>query len=410
MFQVVNHFTSGGIAPMKMLTTIGILLLCVAMVLAVFGCGQEPEMNEPIKIGAIFSVTGGAALLGGPEKNAAEMIVAQINADGGVDGRMIELIVEDDQGVEENSVNSLRKLIDQDNVVAVIGPTRSGNALAITPLANEAGVPLVSCAAAVTQLYPDMNTMNNPFPYVFKTPQNDSDCAPQIFKDCQARGYTNIAIVTGTTGFGAAGREELLKLAPDYGITIVADETYPGDATDLTPILTKIKSVNPQAVINWSIVPAQALIAGQMKQLGMTMQLYQSHGFGNTSYITPEAENVIFPAGRLLVVGDIDASNPQYDVLSKFKQDYEATYGGEVSTFAGHAYDALWLVVNAIKSNGATRDGIRAGVEATNGFVGTAGIFNMSPTDHCGLDASAFGMITVKDGKFRLLSAVEDGM
>jgi len=392
---------------MKLLSTIGTLMLSVVVTLCVLGCGgQEQQTSEPIKIGAIFSVTGGAALLGGPEKNAAEMIVEQINADGGIDGRMIELIIEDDQGVEENTINALRKLIDRDNVVAIIGPTRSGNATVAAPIANEAGVPLVSCAAAVTQLYPNMDTMSDPFPYVFKTPQNDSDCAPQIFKDCQAKGYTNVAIVSGTTAFGAAGRVELLQLAPEYGITIVADETYPPDAADLTPILTKIKSVNPQAVINWSIVDAQRLIAGQMAQLGMTMQLYQSHGFGNTGYITPEAEGVLFPAGRLLVVDDIDSSNPQYNVLTSFKQSYETTYNEGVSTFAGHAYDALWLVMNAIKANGATRDGIRAGIEATQGFIGTAGIFNMSPTDHCGLNEDAFAMITVQNGVFRLRDAV----
>jgi len=383
------------------LLIIAVLLICGIVV----GCSEKDTSTvtvEPIKIGAVFSVTGGAAKLGGPEKNAALMIVDQINASGGVNGRPIELIVEDDAGVEENTINALQKLINLDNVVAIIGPTRSGNGIAAAPICEEAGVPLVSCAAAWVQLFPEKNPANPMFKYVFKTPQNDSHCARTILADCKAKGYTKVAIITGTTGFGAAGRMELLNYAPEFGIEIIADETYPGDASDLTPQLTNIKARTPQALINWSIVDAQKLIAAQMKQIALNVQLYQSHGFGNKGYITPEGEGLLFPVGRLLVLSDLDASNPQYKVLSSFKADYEAKYNEEVSTFAGHAYDALWLVVGAIKAKDATRTGIRDGLEMTKNYVGTAGIFNMAPDDHCGLTDAAFAMVTVKDGDFRL--------
>lgn len=304
-------------------------------------------------------------------------------------------------------VNALQKLIHSDNVVAIIGPTRSGNGIAAATICEEARVPLVSCAAAWVQLFTEKDVTKPMYKYVFKTPQNDSDCAVRIFEDCKAKGFTKVAIITGTTGFGDAGRTELKKRAPEYGITIVADETYPPDASDLTPSLTKIKAKKPQALINWSIVPAQGLIAGQAKQLKMTMQIYQSHGFGNKGYITEAAEGILFPAGRLLVTKDVDPSNVQYNVLTKFKSDYETKYGEEVSTFAGHAYDALWMIVNAIKAKDDTRDGIRDGLEATTNFIGTAGVFNMSPTDHCGLNADAFTMVVVKGGEFRLADAVK---
>jgi len=382
--------------------------ISLLIVIFCFGCaGEQEEMKEPIKIGAIFSVTGSAAKLGGPEKNTALMIQEQINAAGGINGRPVEIIIEDDQGVEENTINALQKLIHSDNVVAIIGPTRSGNGIAAAPICDEAGVPLVSCAAAWVQLFPEKDTTKPIYRYVFKTPQNDSDCAVRILSDCQEKGFANIAIITGTTGFGAAGRLELLNRASDYDINIVADETYPPDATDLTPILTSIKAKNPQALINWSIVDAQALIAGQVKQVGLDVQLYQSHGFGNKGYITEAAEGVLFPAGRLLVVDNIDRSHAQYDVLTKFKNDYEAKYGEEVSTFAGHAYDALYMLLGAIEARGTNRDAIRDGLEATRNFAGTAGVFNMSPTDHCGLTDEAFAMLTVQAGTFRLANPVK---
>jgi len=388
---------------------IGIFAALLSLsIFAISGCGkQDQSATGPIKIGAVFSVTGTGAKLGGPEKNAAQMVVEQINAAGGINGRSIELIVEDDQGVEENTVNAVKKLITQDNVVAIIGPSRSGNAYAAAPICEEAACPLISCAAAWVQLFPG-NDLTKPMnKFVFKTPQNDSDCAVRILEDCKSKGFTEIAIITSSDGFGSAGRAELVKLAPNYGVTIVADETYPPDASDLTPILTKVKAKNPQALVNWSIVAAQGLIAQQVKQLGLKTQIYQSHGFGNKTYITPEAEGTLFPAGRLLVTNDIESSNPQYEVLKKFKTDYETKYGEEVSTFAGHAYDALLMLNEAIKAKGADRAAIRDGVEQLTNLVGTAGIYNMKPDDHCGLKSDAFAMITVKDGEFRLASAAQ---
>jgi branched-chain amino acid transport system substrate-binding protein len=364
-------------------------------------------VKPPIKIGAVFSVTGGGAKLGSPEKNAATMVAEQINAAGGIDGSKIELIIEDDQTNPENTTNSVKKLITRDMVTAIIGPSVSASAYAAAPICEQDSIPLVSCAAAWTQLFPGKDTKQPMYKYVFKTPQNDSDCARKIFEDCKARGFTKVALITSSSGFGQAGRLELIKFAPEFGIKIVADETYPQDATDLTPILTKIKSKNPQAVVNWSVDPAQVVIAGQMAQLKMKAQLYQSHGFGNKNNITPDAEGLLFPAGRLLVVGDMDSTDVQYKVLKKFKEDYEAKYNEEVSTFAGHAYDALNMLVEAIKNKGADKNSIRDGLEGLTGFVGTAGVFNMTPTDHCGLNSNAFVMITVKDGKFRLASAVQ---
>ncbi len=387
----------------KVITFLAVALVTIGIVA---GCGQKQEEAAnlaPIKIGAVFSVTGNAAKLGGPEKNAAEMIVEEINAAGGVLGRQIELIVEDDEGVPENTVNDVEKLINRDGVCAIIGPTRSGCAIAAGPVCEEAGVPLVSCAAAWVQLFPGNDTTRPNYKYVFKTPQNDSHCARTIFADCVKRGFKKVAIISGTTGFGAPGRAELLASAGDFGIEIVADETYPGDATDLTPQLTKIKAAKPQALINWSIVDAQRLLAGQVKQNGLDVQIYQSHGFGNKGYIEPAAEGTLFPAGRLLVIGDIDPSHVQYKVLNAFKTAYENKFGEEVSTFAGHAYDALHLVINAIEAAGSDdKDAIRTALEAQKNFVGTAGVVNMTPADHCGLTDEAFALVTVKDQQFRL--------
>jgi len=143
-----------------------------------------------------------------------------------------------------------------------------------------------------------------------------------------------------------------------------------------------------------------------MKQLGMTIPLYQSHGFGNIAFVKAAgdaAEGIIFPAGALLVADQLPETYPRKAFLMEYKKEYEAKFGGEVSTFGGHAYDALMILVEAIKTAGTDKAAIRDQLEKIQNFVGTAGVFNMSPEDHTGLGDDAFVLITVKDGKFVLL-------
>ena len=378
------------------------LLLALVLCLLLPGGSFAADSPEPIKIGAIFSVTGSASWLGEPERNTVKMLEAEINAAGGINGRPLEVIVEDTAGLEPNAINAVKKLINKDQVVAIIGPSRSGTTMAVKPIVEESGMPLISCAAAESIVNPLAQ-------WVFKTPQKDNDAAIRIFEHMQSKGITKIAIITGTTGFGAAGREQLKKYAPENGIEIIADETYGPADTSMEAQLTKVKGTGAQAIVNWSIVPAQVIVAKNMRQLGMTIPLYQSHGFGNPKYAEACGEagaGIIFPAGRLLVVDTLEDSNPQKAVLAKYKADYENQFKDQVSTFGGHAYDALWLVVKAIEEVGTDKEKIREHLENTKGFVGTGGVFNFSPEDHCGLQKDAFEMIAVKDGKFVALSSI----
>jgi len=161
-----------------------------------------------------------------------------------------------------------------------------------------------------------------------------------------------------------------------------------------------------QAVVNWSIVPAQSIVAKNMKQLGLNAPLFQSHGFGNPKYVEQAdvaAEGILFPASRLLVVDQLPDGHPQKQVLAAYKKDYESRYKEDVSTFGGHAYDALTVVVEGLKKAGTPdRQKLRDAIENLKDVVGTAGVFNYSATDHTGLDLTAFEMLTVKDGKFTL--------
>lgn len=374
------------------------IVLCLAF-LTTFAGGQQEEGT--IKIGAILAVTGGASFLGAPEAKTAEMLVEEINASGGVLGRQIELIIKDSQASPEKAVSFAKQLIEEDEVVAIFGPSTSGETMQIKDLCQSYETPLISCAAAEAIVDPVAG-------YVFKTPQKDNYVAELIFQTMNDLGITKIGVVAANTGFGNAGKGQLEKYAPQYGIEIAIAEVYDSAATDLTAVLTKIKAQNVQAVVNWSIVPAQSIVPKNMKQLGMDVPLFQSHGFGNIKYVEAAgaaAEGIIFPAGRLLVADKLPDGHPQKDVLVKYKNDYESKFGEDVSTFGGHAFDAVKIIIEAIEKAGSTdKAAIRDAVESISDFPGTGGVFNFSATDHNGLGMDSLEILTVKNGAFALYS------
>ncbi len=352
---------------------------------------------EPIRIGAILAVTGPAANLGLPESRTLQMLVNDANAAGGILGRKIELIVKDSQGSTEKAVSFAKQLVEENEVLAIIGPSTSGESMALKGYADQNEQILISCAAAATIVSPVAK-------WVFKTPQMDSFAAQAIFATMKKLGINRFGAVVSNTGFGQGGKAQLEKLAPQSGLTLAITEVYDSTATDLTAVLAKVKAQNVQAVVNWSVEPAQSLVPKNMKQMGFDVPLFQSHGFGNIAYVTAAgkaADGIIFPAGRLLVAAVLPASHPQKQVLSGYKEEYEATFADAVSTFGGHAYDAFLILTEAIKKAGGTdKYKVRDAIEGLRGLVGTAGVFSFSPEDHNGLTMDSFEMLTVKNGAF----------
>jgi branched-chain amino acid transport system substrate-binding protein len=373
--------------------------LLIMALLCFFGLLSSSSAAE-IRIGAILAQTGPASFLGGPEAKSLHMLVDSINAQGGINGHTIKLIMKDSAADPAKAISFTRQLIEEEKVFAIIGPSTSGETLKIKSICEANKTILFSCASAELIVKPV-------FKYVFKTAPSDSFAARKIFTTMNAMNITKVAVVTGNTGFGKAGKGQLRKLAPEYGITIVEEETYDKKATDLTALITKIKS-NPeiQAVINWSIVPAQAIIAKNMRQSGWDVPLFQSSGFANIKYVQAAgaaAEGIIFPASRVIGAEELNPG-PVKDFLLSYKTAYESRYGEDISTFGGHSYDAMLLLAKAIEMAGPDSEKARDAVEEIKGFIGTAGEFNFSATDHGGLGIDAFVMFTVKDGRFSMMS------
>jgi branched-chain amino acid transport system substrate-binding protein len=373
-----------------------LVLLALVVIGPLFAGGQGEA--ETVKVGAIFAVTGPASFLGAPEARTVEMLVERINADGGINGKPLEVIIKDSGASAEKAISFAKQLIEEDQVLAIIGPSTSGETMQIKELCNSAGVPLISCAAAEAIVDPVA-------PYVFKTPQKDSFVVRWIYQTMNEMGLERTGVVAANTGFGNAGTSQLQDHASDFDIDIAIAETYDAAATDLTALLTKVRGESVEAVINWSIVPAQSIVPKNMRQLGFDVQLFQSHGFGNIKFVEAAGEaanGIIFPCGRLVVAEQLPDSDPQKALLTEYKQDYESRYNEDASTFGGHAYDALMIVTEAIRQAGEDRAAIRDAIEGLSDFPGTGGVFNFTPQDHNGLDMDSLVLVTVENEQFVL--------
>ena len=356
--------------------------------------------QEPIRIGAFLSVTGPAAFLGAPEQKTLEMVVERINAEGGVLGRKLQLFAYDDGGDAEKARTFAKRLLEQDRVDVIVGGSTTGTTMAVVPLVEAAQTPFVSLAGAVVIVEPTKK-------WVFKTPHTDRMACEKIFIDLQARKLSKVALISGSGGFDKSMRGECLKVAPKYGVEVVADETYGAADTDMTAQLTKIRASGAQAVLNAGFGQGPAIVTRNYRQVGLTLPLYQSHGVASKEYIKlsgAAAEGVRLPAAALLVPELLADNDPQKPVVTAYKRDYEARFKSDVSTFGGHAYDGLMLVVGAIKRAGSTdKAKLRDALESTQGYVGTGGVVNMSPSDHMGLSLGAFLMLEVRGGNWSIV-------
>lgn len=355
---------------------------------------------EPIKIGSILSVTGPAAFLGDPELKTLQLYVEELNKNGGVLGRQLQLIHYDD-GSDANKANGFAKrLIDDDKVDILIGGTTTGATMSVVPLAEKANIPFISLAGAVVIVEPVKK-------WVFKTPHTDRMAAEKVFEDMKKRSITKVALLSETSGFGQSGKKETEGVAAKYGITLVANETYGPKDTDISPQLTKIKNApGVQAVFVFGLGQGPAIVTKNYKQLGITLPLYQSHGVASDDFLKlagPAAEGVRLPSPAQLIPGKLAANDPQKPVVAAYELAYKTRYKQDVSTFGGYAYDGLMIAVDAIKRAGGTdKAKVRDAIESTKDYVGSSGKVTMSPTDHMGLDLTSFRMLEIKGGDWAI--------
>ncbi|TKB26339.1 ABC transporter substrate-binding protein [Desulfopila sp. IMCC35006] len=360
---------------------------------------------DTIKLGAFFDLSGRAAFIGTPTKLVAEMVVEKINNEGGINGRKLELILADTEANPAKAASIAKKFIHKDKVVAIIGPTLTDTGMNVKKVVDSGKTPTFMTVGGDPVI---MGGKYGPFKYVFKSPQRSSIAVERLFIYLKEKNLTKIALLAAADGFGKDGEHWMEKLAPTYGIEIIARESFGTRDTDMTAQLTKVKNAKPQAIVAWTIGPAGSIIAKNKMQLGIDLPLFQCHGLPDPKYIElagAASEGDRMPATKLMIVNELPDNDPQKAVIQEFVKLYtEKGYDKQfpINTHSGYAWDAIMMVADAMKKVGTDKDALRNAIEATKNYVGVSGIYNITPEDHNGLGVDSMVMVQVKDGRFTL--------
>lgn len=364
------------------------------------GAASSPaaQPTSPIRIGAVLDITGPGASLGGPQRTALQMLAKRLNDTGGIKGRNVELLIEDNQSTEDGAARAANKLIGESKVDILLGSSRTGPSLAMRPLAEAAKTPMISLAAN--------RAIVDKSQWVFKTAPNDSVVLQGIIDYAAAQKWKSIGLLRDSSAFGAGVDTTLTELGGKAGITVAASEQFAPDATDYTAQIVKLRNAKADANLIWGIPPASGLAQKAYRQLGLSAPVIHSHGSASQAFLTSaekDADGALVAVGRLVVANQLKGDDPQSKAIAEFVAAFKpAAEGKEPSSFAGYAHDAFQLAVDAFTMVGTDKQAVRDHLEQVTGFVGVSGTFNMSPENHSGLGPDSVTIATVVDSAWRV--------
>ena len=358
-----------------------------------------------INVGVNVSATGPAASLGIPEKNTFALMPTTIA------GEKVNYIILDDASDTTTAVKNLRKMISEDKIDVVLGSTISPNSLAMIDVAAEAGTPMISMAASSRIVDP----VDDKRRWVFKTPQNDAQMSTAIVEHMTNAGVKTVAFIGFADAYGEGWWQQFSSIAEARKLKMVANERYNRADTSVTGQVLKIISARPDAVLIAGSGTPAALPQKALKERGYAGKIYQTHGVANNDFLRvcgKDCEGTLLPAGPVLVANQLPDSNPVKKAATEYITKYEAAHGkGSVSTFGAHAWDTGRLLQAAVpvalkKAKPGTaefRAALRDALEGSKEVAGAHGIFNMSPTDHLGLDQRSRVMVEIQNGGWKLV-------
>ncbi|MBP1848364.1 branched-chain amino acid transport system substrate-binding protein [Rhizobium petrolearium] len=362
-----------------------------------FGVAAQEKV---IRIGALIAASGSTAFMGSSQRETIEMLVDEYNAAGGMTGNKVVLTLYDTEGNGTVAAQQFRRLIDSDQVDVVIGPSTTGESLALMAVANESKVPLVSFAGAES-------VVNPPTPFVFKVPPTDRIVVKHLLSFMKKRGINSIAVLSSADGYGQAGLTVIKDVADELGVPVMASEEFGPKDTDMTPQVLKVRSSGADALLIWSVNPGPTIILKNAASVGYDKPIFNGYGAASPALIEqagPAAEGSYVSSMRLLAPQSLAEDDPMRGVVTKLADNYRAKYGKEPTTFIAHPADALSLIAAAVKASGGEVDRVKLAEAMRSGisFAGANGMFNFTDTNHNGLDENSNSMIMlqVKGGEF----------
>jgi len=391
---------------------LAIAILVTAGVVALFDYRPAIAEEKPeLRIAAIIAVTGAASALGAPERNAVELFDKTWSSREDLPFK-IKIISYDDGSDPTKSVSLTRKAIEEDKADVVVCCTTTPSSMAIIDSVNAAKITMISMASSAAIVEPASAR-----PFSFKTPTSDKLMLGRTLDYMKRQGIKKIGFFGLEDAYGEGGLKELQNVAKEVGIELVATERFARQDTNFTPQALRLKQAGLDAVYIHAIPPSADLAHEALKRVGYSGPIYHGAGSSINAFVDVGKANVegaIVGVGALNVYDQIKKDNPLRPVLAKFAELYDGAYGkGKVDLFAGQSWDAMLLAVNAYQSAvaarakaddlAATRVAIKDAMERTEGWPGVNGVFNITPTDHLGLDKRSTFLSQIKGGKFVLI-------
>ena len=356
-----------------------------------------------VKVGVTLSSTGPAASLGIPERNTAALLPQEVA------GQKIEWIILDDATDTTQGVRNTRKLVSEDKADIIVGSSVTPASLAMVDVVAEAQVPMISVAASAKIVEP----LDDKRRWAFKTPQNDGLMASALADAMVKHKVKTVGFIGFADAYGDSWLEEIRKATADKGIQIVGVEKFGRTDTSVTGQVLKLVGARPDAVLIAGSGTPAALPQKELRARNFPGVIYQTHGAANGDFLRvcgKDCEGTFLPAGPLLVAEQLPDTNPAKQPALTYIAAYEKAHGaGSISTFGGHMWDAGALIMAAVpvalKTGAAPgtaefRRALRDAVEGVKDLAASHGVFNMSPTDHSGLDARARVMVKIQNGKW----------
>lgn len=374
--------------------------------------GSGESGDDAYRVGVLVGLTGSYAALGEPEQKAIELYFDQLNEDGGIDGRKVEVIVADSGSSESTAVNQFRKLAAEKNVHAIIGPSSSGEATALRTFAKDLGVPTIALASAASIVEPPEEST-----HIFKQYSGTRESLNAQLQFAEEQGWKKVALLYANNGYGQDPANNIAEVASGFDVTITGQEAFDDTSTDVTAQLAKLDEASPDVVLVWATSPANAVVAKSAESINFKPTLFHSPGAGSAAYIESAgsaAEGTYLQGSAVLAPESLATDHPQYEMTNRLVESTLEAHGEIAGQYSANGWDGSLILTNAISKAAdhdpsdiqGTRDAIRDAIEnETVELVGVNAIYTFTPEFHGSVELGGLAVLRVSDGAFEVVQS-----